>query len=52
MGGRAVGELLARAAVPATTLALKGGTEIAGLQQLRREIQALRLCFNRVTLHY
>lgn len=52
MGGRAVGELLPRAAVPAGAPALEGGTEIVGSQQVRRVIQALRFCFSRVMLHY
>ena len=52
MGGRAVEELLPRAAVPARALAWEGGAEIVGSQQARREIQALRFCFNHVTLHY
>lgn len=50
-GGRAMGELLPRTAVPAKAPAAAGGAEVVGSQQVRREIQAERFCFIHVTLH-
>lgn len=45
MGGRAVGKLLPRAAVPAWALALEGGAEGTGSLQVRGETEFLRFCF-------
>lgn len=52
MGGRAVGKLLPRAAVPAWALASEGGAEVIGSLQVRRETQFLRFCFSHVMPQY